>query len=323
MAGQKISSLPPVSDLQSGDQIPLARSGSTYKISGDKFTSRAQMDSLSATADSKFALKASITSLSSTCDNKFALKNAAAGGDLQGTYPNPTVAKINGMNVSNSTPTAGQVLTWNGFASAWVASALPAQSFNLTGDVTSTGTTTTYNNVVPATKGGAGAVNGILKANGSGTVSAATAGTDYVTPAALGSYATVASLGSYATVASLGNYATVASLGNYATVASLGNYVASSSFTQSLASSGWQKLPGGLIIQWGSVAGSYATSTPTTFPISFPNACSVAGAMELPDNSTPSWFFITGKTNSGFSWNWNRNGGYTSSATLRWTAIGY
>lgn len=36
--------------------------------------------------------------------------------------------------------------------------------------------------IVPAANGGAGTVNGLLKANGSGTVSAATAGTDYLAP---------------------------------------------------------------------------------------------------------------------------------------------
>ena len=60
---------------------------------------------------------------------------------------------------------------------------------NLTGDITSTGAATTYTNVVPATKGGAGAVSGLLKANGSGTVAAAVAGTDYA--AATGSAAYV------------------------------------------------------------------------------------------------------------------------------------
>ena len=54
---------------------------------------------------------------------------------------------------------------------------------NLTGDVTSTGLTTTYANVVPAAKGGAGNVSGLLKANGSGLVSAASPGSDYLTPA--------------------------------------------------------------------------------------------------------------------------------------------
>lgn len=54
----------------------------------------------------------------------------------------------------------------------------------LTGDIVTTAgaVSTTYNNVVPSSKGGAGSVNGLMKANGSGTVSAAVAGTDYVVP---------------------------------------------------------------------------------------------------------------------------------------------
>ena len=44
------------------------------------------------------------------------------------------------------------------------------------------------NGVLSSTYGGAGSVNGILKANGSGVVSAAVAGTDYVVPSALSGY---------------------------------------------------------------------------------------------------------------------------------------
>lgn len=41
----------------------------------------------------------------------------AAGGDLSGSYPNPTVARLQGRSVSNTAPSTGEVLKWNG--SAW------------------------------------------------------------------------------------------------------------------------------------------------------------------------------------------------------------
>jgi hypothetical protein len=40
--------------------------------------------------------------------------NGAAGGDLLGTYPNPTVDALFGISLSNTAPTTGQVLKFNG-----------------------------------------------------------------------------------------------------------------------------------------------------------------------------------------------------------------
>jgi hypothetical protein len=59
-------------------------------------------------------------------------------------------------------------------------------------------------------------------------------------------------------------------------------------FGSSLGSSGWQRLPSGLIVQWGVFTGQSTTS----FPISFPTACnSVVGSVSA--SGGPISFFIS------------------------------
>ena len=73
----------------------------------------------------------------------------------------------------------------------------------------------------------------------------------------------------------------------------------------SLATNGYQKLPGGLIIQWGSVTVPVDSSATFTFPIAFPNACLVAFAQQTigiagGGTSIPGWV-VTGKTLTGMT----------------------
>ncbi|TGE24309.1 hypothetical protein E5K00_03585 [Hymenobacter aquaticus] len=124
------------------------------------------------------------------------ITNATALGAFVTLTNSNTVVLGNDANVGigTSSPTqklevAGTVYSSSGgfrFPDGTTQTTAAGSTANLTGDITSTGAATTYANVVPATKGGAGTVSGLLRADGNGLVSAATAGTDYLTPAGAG-----------------------------------------------------------------------------------------------------------------------------------------
>ena len=78
---------------------------------------------------------------------------------------------------------------------------------------------------------------------------------------------------------------------------------------QSLAASGYQKIPGGLIIQWGSLPSTADDGTASiTWPISFPNNCYMAVASADTFNISYQLWALTAKT--------------TTTGTFRQMAIG-
>jgi hypothetical protein len=86
-------------------------------------------------------------------------------------------------------------------------------------------------------------------------------------------------------------------------------------FTSSLAANGYQKLPSGLIIQWGNT-----TTLTTTFPISFPTSCLRVVPQVTGYNSTSAYaaqyVFLASKTTTGFTLG-------SSGLGVDWIAIGY
>jgi hypothetical protein len=63
----------------------------------------------------------------------------AAGADLAGSYPNPTVARLQGRAVAATAPTLNQVLKWNG--SAWAPGADQSTAYSAGDGLTLSGTT--------------------------------------------------------------------------------------------------------------------------------------------------------------------------------------
>jgi hypothetical protein len=51
--------------------------------------------------------------------------------------------------------------------------------------------------------------------------------------------------------------------------------------TSSLAANGWQRLPSGLILQWGATGSSVSNGGTITWPITFPNACFSASLTDV------------------------------------------
>lgn len=89
---------------------------------------------------------------------------------------------------------------------------------------------------------------------------------------------------------------------------------------QSLSASGYQKLPGGLIVQWGTATSS-ATSGTVSFPITFPNAVLIGNVFDSATGSTtPRIFCWRSDTTTTSVLGWQVD---ATPATYSWIAIGF
>lgn len=87
---------------------------------------------------------------------------------------------------------------------------------------------------------------------------------------------------------------------------------------QSLSANGYQKLPGGLIIQWGSAED---TATTKSFPIAFPNACLALvgnGKTDTYSNDAVSSYIV-----SASQFRMRLGTGADTGLFISWIAIGY
>lgn len=90
---------------------------------------------------------------------------------------------------------------------------------------------------------------------------------------------------------------------------------------QSLAVNGYQKLPGGLIVQWGQVAATAATGT-TTFPIAFPNNVFIQCATDYDTAGTAVRSLAVLPTLTDFQWAAAQGATASDPGTFAWFAVG-
>lgn len=108
--------------------------------------------------------------------------------------------------------------------------------------------------------------------------------------------------------------------------------VAGSQFTggnQLLSPNGYQKLPGGLIVQWGSssigdIASGNGSTGSVAFPLAFPTAAfNVVASIQDASTTVAGAVYVAGPpTLSGFNWRAQEWVGLAQNSTLVWHAFG-
>lgn len=118
----------------------------------------------------------------------------------------------------------------------------------------------------------------------------------------------------------------------YSTTQSDAKFVATEFFAanRSLAANGYQRLPGGLLLQWGRSTGGtggYNTQHTTSFPITFPTACLSVTVGTLSDRVTSPmanrFTYLVNHTRTNFTWVSDAIEQSSSPVDVTFFAIGY
>lgn len=94
-------------------------------------------------------------------------------------------------------------------------------------------------------------------------------------------------------------------------------YAMVAAFIRQHLETGYQKIPGGTVMQWGKALVANDGTTRIVFPSAFPNACAFAGAFSL-DDVQPA-FSVASMDEAAVNFKHTGNGGINSA----WFAIGY
>jgi hypothetical protein len=126
-----------------------------------------------------------------------------------------------------------------------------------------------------------------------------------------------------------GDFALMSNLAPYATLANVASdlsaYALLSQFAFSPGSAGYQKLPSGMIMQWGEAASSATTFITVTFPIAFPNAnlLVIGSGADNPGPSVDNFYGASTTTFNANSWTWSGGTMVRLARTISWFAIGF
>lgn len=98
----------------------------------------------------------------------------------------------------------------------------------------------------------------------------------------------------------------------------------SDEFAASMSGNGYQKLPSGLIIQWGTTAVANGAQQTVTYPIAFTVGGKGFGGVTGAGNASQLTFQIHSGTTTGFTWSVNNSSNaYASGVTATWIAVGF